>query len=290
VPSVEFVIKVSLTNNNSGIHSPKTGQNVRSSSARSNHFSAQEHGHTHSAQELLDHLAFARDDVTGRIVDVRDVPRGLACNCTCISCGEQLVARQGEVVAWHFAHKANSNCSKSAEQGSLDAIAEMVCQLIAEHPTLELPSHVVEERVQEPGTKLVCTVHCPVAPITRLKLYNALPSTKPDEKQAGINLVADIDGYRLGVVLSRSQTAINAWCGIPDPRLGVVVFDLSYPARASCSNGESEISITRLANWISSESGGKNWVQHPREPLARARASQRKSAALRRVQKDKKSR
>jgi len=237
----------------------------------------------HSADVLLDHLAFARDDVTGRLVDVRDVSRGLACHCSCVSCGEQLVARKGDVIAWHFAHTANSSCSKVAKEGSLDAIDAMVRQLIMENPAIELPSYFVSEKILEPGSGKVHTIICPVAPISRLRFEKIAATTDPSLKKSGLSFVAEIDGYRLGIVLARKQSSISSWSGIPDPKLGVLVFDLSYPADASGANGESEISIARLANWISGESGGKTWVQHPRETIARAKASRRRVAGLRRA-------
>jgi len=51
----------------------------------------------------------------GEIVSVRDVERGKACNCACPECGEVLIARQGNVRAWHFAHESGSDCENSAE-------------------------------------------------------------------------------------------------------------------------------------------------------------------------------
>ena len=230
----------------------------------------------------LDHLAFARDLATGRLVDIKDVPRGLACNCACVSCGEVLVARQGDVVAWHFAHKANSICTSLAQLGSLDAIEAMASQLMVENPSIELPSHMVEERILEPGTQQIISVSCPVAPITRLLFHGRPPAPDSVEKQAGVSFIATIGGYRLGIILSKNSAGLKGWPGISDPSLGVVLFDLSYPSRASGANGEDELSITRLTNWLSCETGGKQWIQHPREPLARAKALRRQVAALRR--------
>ena len=235
-----------------------------------------------SAPALLDHLAFARDLTTGRLVDVKDVSRGLACNCACVSCGEALVARQGEVVAWHFAHVANSRCTHLAQAGSLNAIEAMASQLIMENSSIELPSHMVEERVLEPGTQRIISVSCPVAPITRLLFHGSAPAPESVEEQAGVSLIATIGDYRLGIVLSKDSDGSKDWPGIADPLLGVVLFDLSYPSRASGANGEDELSIARLTNWLSCESGGKHWIQHPREPLARAKALRRQVAALRR--------
>lgn len=51
----------------------------------------------------------------GKPVHVKDVERGLKCGCKCAACGEDLVARQGKVRAWHFAHKSGKNCAYGFE-------------------------------------------------------------------------------------------------------------------------------------------------------------------------------
>lgn len=48
-------------------------------------------------------------DKHGRMVEVFDVPRGQNCDCRCPSCGQSVIARQGERTAWHFAHDPNAN-------------------------------------------------------------------------------------------------------------------------------------------------------------------------------------
>ena len=42
----------------------------------------------------------------GQMVTASEVQRGTACQCQCLVCGDQLIARQGEIIAWHFAHAA----------------------------------------------------------------------------------------------------------------------------------------------------------------------------------------
>lgn len=51
----------------------------------------------------------------GEVVSVRDVVRGKACECACPACGEVLIARQGEIRAWHFAHESGNDCEGGAE-------------------------------------------------------------------------------------------------------------------------------------------------------------------------------
>lgn len=63
-------------------------------------------------QSLLQSFAMDKED---RIRSVEEVARGLACECACTSCGDQVIARQGEIREWHFAHAAESDCEGGAE-------------------------------------------------------------------------------------------------------------------------------------------------------------------------------
>lgn len=64
------------------------------------------------ATSLLQSFAIAKD---GRVVSVNEVERGQACGCTCPSCLRPLIARQGDVRVWHFAHASGADCEGGAE-------------------------------------------------------------------------------------------------------------------------------------------------------------------------------
>lgn len=51
----------------------------------------------------------------GDLVSIEDVPRGLACECACPSCNDPMIARQGDVRAWHFAHASGAECPGGSE-------------------------------------------------------------------------------------------------------------------------------------------------------------------------------
>lgn len=74
-----------------------------------------------------------------QLVSVREVERGKACECCCPVCGELVIARQGEIRAWHFAHASGADCSGAAE-GALHLAAK---QLIARHRSLLTPALAV---------------------------------------------------------------------------------------------------------------------------------------------------
>ena len=72
----------------------------------------------------------------GRLVSVEEVARGKACECGCPQCGEVLIARQGDVRAWHFAHASGGDCGAAAE-GALHLAAK---QLIVQEGAILVPA------------------------------------------------------------------------------------------------------------------------------------------------------
>ena len=46
----------------------------------------------------------------GKLVDISFVESGLACNCVCPCCKQQLVAKKGNIKGHHFAHHNKEDC------------------------------------------------------------------------------------------------------------------------------------------------------------------------------------
>lgn len=59
-------------------------------------------------------LIIARS-ASDQMIDVVDAKNGLKCECTCTCCGDRLVARQGPVKVWHFAHESGADCAGGVE-------------------------------------------------------------------------------------------------------------------------------------------------------------------------------
>ena len=76
------------------------------------------------------------------LVDVQSVPRGKGCGCICPSCKTPLIAKQGGVKEWHFAH-ASKNVSEQVENACeysfLVSVRLMALQLIGDSFRLKLP-------------------------------------------------------------------------------------------------------------------------------------------------------
>ncbi|WP_295459225.1 competence protein CoiA family protein [uncultured Thiodictyon sp.] len=92
--------------------------------------------------EIMSLLQSFGVDQEGRLVSVEEVCRGKACECCCPGCGEVLIARQGEVRAWHFAHASDGDCVGAAE-GALHRAAK---QLIVQEGAILVPGLEVKEK------------------------------------------------------------------------------------------------------------------------------------------------
>jgi len=94
------------------------------------------------------HVKLAIDNRTGDPIHVRALDpttrNGMACDCTCIGCGEPLVARQGDVMTWHFAHHAVTDCPAAGES-TLHLAAKTVLQRTRR---LGLPHYTIGHRHQ----------------------------------------------------------------------------------------------------------------------------------------------
>jgi|SRR6185312_9738250 hypothetical protein len=87
----------------------------------------------------------------GKLHFIEDVPRGLACNCVCVRCGQPLVARQGLIRQPHFAHWGVTSCNGAAES-VLHLLAK---ELIAELNVIQVPRYAFDRQRRTKAGRLV---------------------------------------------------------------------------------------------------------------------------------------
>lgn len=75
-------------------------------------------------------------DKEGKLVHIESVPRGLNCGCVCPFCHTELIAKQGEDRAKHFAHKGD--VCKEYYETALHLLAK---EIIKEDKTVMLPAY-----------------------------------------------------------------------------------------------------------------------------------------------------
>ena len=82
-------------------------------------------------------ITYALSKETEKVVHIKNVQSGLACNCICIDCGENLQAVKGFIRSEHFRHDSNPDCKGGPET----AIHLMAKQIIQGSTTILLPNN-----------------------------------------------------------------------------------------------------------------------------------------------------
>ena len=99
-------------------------------------------------------LAFGEDG-DKRILHVTSVARGRDCACHCPACSEELIAKQGDKKAWHFAHASGGSCKDALSA----AFAKFMAQILNEGRSVNIPSAVFqwghETHVSGPSLEIV---------------------------------------------------------------------------------------------------------------------------------------
>lgn len=79
-----------------------------------------------------------------QLVTIQEVPRGLACTCICVECGEVLIARQGALNEHHFAHYSNKASCEVGRETLLHLFGKQVIREAMGLQVPHLPDHPPE--------------------------------------------------------------------------------------------------------------------------------------------------
>lgn len=81
-----------------------------------------------------------------RMVAPTEVPNGEGCGCVCPGCNAPLVAKQGAVKEWHFAHARGAECANATES----ALHKMAKQLIMDRRQIYVPGREWTRKISGP--------------------------------------------------------------------------------------------------------------------------------------------
>lgn len=73
---------------------------------------------------------FVALDQNGQLISIKTALRGRGCNCTCISCGEPVVARKGLIREHHFSHNSNKESCFIQRESLLHLYAKQVIRTL----------------------------------------------------------------------------------------------------------------------------------------------------------------
>jgi hypothetical protein len=205
----------------------------------------------------------------GRMVAVDQVARGLACQCRCPQCDRRLIARQGEILAWHFAHEAAEiNCV-----GAFETMTHKLAkQIIADAGMIRIPALIgylegYPYRVIEEAREVV---------LTDVRLEVWLGGIRPDilaRRDDGTDLAIEV------YVAHRSEA--EKIDRIRDRQLATIEIDLSGFRSGLLTGDIFPEAVLR--------GPARNWLWNPRQAEANAivvaeqeerRAKERAAAAV----------
>jgi len=214
-------------------------------------------------------IPFGLRSADQRLVDVSEVPQGGGCGCICPSCGAPLIARQGHIKQWHFAHASRGVEQEihQCEYSFFLSVALMAKQLFLECRGLVLPDYVQHLSLQGRWTRKVYRDS-----VTLTRGRRVIPAgCLADQSLEGhaLDLVCEIDGVPLGIVLERPDKKCRLRArDFMGKKVGVVKIDLLDTLRlfrGMDPKRKSEGFHQALARFLFDDPKHKVWIYHPRQ-------------------------
>jgi hypothetical protein len=192
---------------------------------------------------------FAGIDKKGITRFVGDVERGLACGCFCDACGSPLVARQGDVREWYFAHEARQERPECIT-GALNLLRRLAIEHLLGRHTLELPVYREIFTAQQNFPRLSETAEWTSRPL-KIEAWNL----HPPKLSPAVRIVLD------------SGAAADLYvevCSIPEmgrrgclPDIGELLFWLPMPQTVD------QLRTHELAQQHIKRTGQMHWIYQP---------------------------
>ncbi len=204
-------------------------------------------------------IPFAKLTASGRIVSVDEVPRGNACNCSCIFCDVPMQARKGGVKQEHFAHQARlveeEHCCQPSFERSLFWMAR---RLLSESNEIELPSYslFLADWAQITHSEQVIT-------ISRRLHYDTVEFPEKIETPKHDVAIITVGDYKLAVTLDFGIAHSRGAYHYQEQKLAhlVIEMDKFRPLFRQHKAGFRSLMEAHLIDSILE----KHWVYHPNE-------------------------
>lgn len=222
--------------------------------------------------DLINHIPFGLKEKDQQFVDVADVPKGRECGCICPSCHIPLIARQGKVNRWHFAHASRKleDIEQSCQYSFFVSVRAMAKQIIESGFQLSTPGctdWVSEHRYGIPFSESFCVTKPDTITLSDLQKECLFEETMVD-------IWAEVNGYHLVIYFSHPERSVPLPLEAPrNNRCGVLEIDLTgtralfLAKKATHDRFEDEIRA-----FIKGNDHAKKWIFHPRKSAALSKA------------------
>lgn len=215
-------------------------------------------------------IPFALRKTDRRIVDVDEVQQGLACNCICPSCQTPLVAKKGEVKAWHFAHATRADEGETSSDCDFSwavSVRLMMRQLLREGLALELPELL--DAIDIPSFRGHATQHIYEVVPPQLLL---LPLGDADVRFGDtlVDVLAVTNDGPFAVYISHTGRLVpDALRTPPATCAGVLAISLDSVVFEEDPRTTRQSYRQALQDFLTSNTRSKSWVFHPHQAKRR---------------------
>lgn len=215
----------------------------------------------------FNHIPFGLHAPSSTLVDVGDVSKGSRCDCICPSCKTPLIARQGEIKVWHFAHQSRSReqeteapCEYSLEV----SLRLMMKQLFDEGADFYLPEYRKLFSVPIPGCSSSYDKSIVVSKAAKVQF----DSVVIEQKSNGVlfDLMLSKGEHNLYVYVTYHSRPFPYHVTQSDQGEAIVEFNVLALLNAF-SKAKAGQYKKILTDFLASSTEGKQWRCHPREAV-----------------------
>jgi len=204
----------------------------------------------------------------GKFCDVADAPRGKKCGCICPSCKTPLIARQGKVNHWHFAHASRQVFSETQNNCVFSffvAVRMMARQVIGEQIEITLPACKGKVSEYVAGYGRYFSEQFTVAERQKITITNT------EVEQSFLGIPVDVYGlvgdFHFIIYFTHPGRLVpQVFHNPPDTKCGIIGVSLDRLHSLFFVNGEKSIKsyLTILNDFLVNDVLSKKWIFHPR--------------------------
>ncbi|KAF3984382.1 MAG: competence protein CoiA [Methylococcales symbiont of Hymedesmia sp. n. MRB-2018] len=212
-------------------------------------------------------IPFGLRENDGEFVDIADVPRGKQCGCVCPSCKTPLIARQGDVKEWHFAHASHSVYSRTEKECQFSfyvSVRMMARQVIREKLELVLPRY--EDVVSEYHESSCSKISIPFVVTEQRKIILTEVEVEKTFTGPSVDIVGKVADFYFVIYFSHPGRSVPITLFNPaDKKCGIISISLEPVARLFSQSKDNKESYHEvLQNFLTNHVESKRWLFHPR--------------------------
>lgn len=210
-------------------------------------------------------IPFGRRLEDKQLVDVSRVKRGSKCGCVCESCGTPLIARQGEIREWHFAHASkgvSGYTKKECEYSFWVSVVSMAKQVISTASSIKLPSLIM---YSGDGSEVVVTRQ-QTSKLDEVNIEKCIAQVSADA-------VLSFHEYAVAVIFTAPHKVADVFTPQGGSAKNVGVLEISLSDAPSWFFGEKTTGeySKKISHHIFSDVENRRWLYHPRVKLIESR-------------------